>query len=364
MKRILIIACIILAVLIVGIILIRDRGVNTDVTAKTTKVGLVITDVKDDNNYCQTHYDALVRIKDELNLEILCKEHIPEDEAAYTKAVEELIGEGCRIIIGASYGYDLAKIAENYPDVCFLHMFGSEELKNLASCQGRMYQARYLSGIAAGLRSETGKVGYVAAFPVSEVICQLNAFTLGVKSVSPSAEVYVRYCNSWIEDASAKDATEELLASHPDIDVLSMHSNSLAPNQTAEEKGIWFVGFNHDNRELFPKTYLTACEWTWDPYYKKEILSFLQGKFDGKIEWPDMESGIFGLSELTENAAGGTAEAVENAKKLFRSKSFDVFYGPVTDNQGVLRVPEGESMPDDEMMNHFDWYVEGVTVEE
>ncbi|MCR5790343.1 MAG: BMP family ABC transporter substrate-binding protein [Lachnospiraceae bacterium] len=365
-KRILIIAVVILAAVILGMVLIRDRGeVETDVTADTTKVGLVISGAKDDSNYCQTHYDALMRIKDELNLEIVCREHTPEEEEQYTRAIEELIGdEGCRIIIAASFGYHLAEIAAKYPEVCFIHIFGSEVLSNLSSPSGRMYQARYLSGIAAAKRSQTGKIGYVAAFPNSEVICQINAFALGAGSVTPETEVFVRYCGSWVDNDAARAAAEELLLRQPDIDVFSMHTNSLEPNRVAEETGIWSVGFNYDNRELFPKSYLTACEWKWDPYYREAILSYLQGKFSGEITWFDMDSGILGLSELTENAASGTKEAVDEATKRFNSGSFDVFYGPVTDNQGVRRVEEGEAMPDDEILHGFDWYVEGVKVEE
>ena len=365
-KRLLIITGIIIAAVIVGMVLIHDRGVETDITAKTTKVGLVVTGSRNDSSFCQTHYSALKSIKDELNLEIICMEHIPEDEAC-SAAMEELIGEmGCEFIIGASYGYGeyIVETAKKHPEVCFLHPAGSEKLANLTSCFGRMYQARYLSGIVAGMRSGTGKIGYVAAFPYSEVIRGINAFTLGVRSVAPEARIYVRYCNSWVDDNAAETVTLELLDKHPDIDVLSVHTNSLMPNNVAEIRGIWSVGYNMDNVRLFPVSYLTACELKWDTYYRQEILSFLQGKFHGDIEWLDMESGIVGLSELTPNAVPGTKEAVERVRELFASRSFDVFYGPVTDNNGVVRVPDGESMSDDEMMNRFDWYVEGVTVEE
>ena len=365
LKWVLMIAAAILAAVVLGMFFIRETGVNTDVTAKTTKVGLIITGSKDDANFCETHYDALMNIKDELNLEILVKEHTPENESCL-EAARELAKAGCKVVIGASFGYSefLMAASKEFPAVSFVHTFGSEMSDNLTSVMGRMYQARYLSGIVAGLRTNSKKLGFVAAFPNSEVICGLNAFTLGVRSVSPEAHVYVKYCNSWLDDTLAREAAEALLAAEPEIDVLSMHTNSLMPNRVAEERGIWSIGYNADNAEAFPESYLTACVWTWDPYYKEKILSALQGKFSGRVEWAGMDRGILGLSELTKNAAPGTKEAVNSAAGQFAAQTFDVFYGPVSDNEGTLRVQEGESMTDDVMLHHFDWYVEGVTVEE
>ncbi|MBR3305650.1 MAG: BMP family ABC transporter substrate-binding protein [Lachnospiraceae bacterium] len=361
-----VIAAVILIVVIIGMILIRDRGVDTDITARTTRVGLVLTGAKNDASFCQAHYDSLLKIGDELNLEIICRENIPEDESCRTVIKELVEKEGCGIVVSASFGYGayVTEMAEKYPEVFFLHPLGTEKLTNLASCMGRMYQARYLSGIVAGMRTESGKIGYVAAYDNSEVIRDLNAFTLGVRSVSPDAEVYVRYCRSWVDDGAAEAAFRELMEKHPDIDVMARHTNSLKPDRLAEERGLWSVGFNMDTAELFPDSYLTACEWHWDAYYRKKILSCLQGKFYGNIEWMDMGSGILGLSELTANVAPGTREAVEEAESRFADRSFDVFYGPVYDNEGKLRIPEGESMSDDEMMNSFGWYVEGLTVDE
>lgn len=364
-KKLLIIVGIILVAVILGIILVPDRSIDTDITSDVTKVGLVITGSREDSNYCQGHYEALTDIKDELNLEIICKEFTPESEECFT-ALEELAAEGCKVIIGASFGYGeyLVASAQAHPDIFYLHPFGSEKLPNLASCMGRMYQARYLSGIVAGMRTQTGKIGYMASFPFSEVIRDINAFTLGVQSVSPDTEVYVAYCGSWTDDDAARAAAEHLMSAHPDIDVMSMHTNSLSPNYVADEYGIWSVGYNLDNAGLFPDSYLTACEWNWSLYYRQKILSCLQGKFFGDIDSMDMKSGLMGISELTGNVAPGTEEKVEEAKERFFDRSFDVFYGPIKDSEGVVRVPAGESMSDDNLLKNFDWYVEGVIIEE
>ncbi len=365
-RVLLIIAGAILIAAVIGMSLIRDAGVDTDITAETTAIGLVFPGVKDDANYSQTHFDALMSIKDELNLKIICRERIPEDETCFEVMKELVDKEDCKMVIAASFGYGeyVKELAGIYPDICFIHPTGTESLPNLSSCMGRMYQARYLSGIVAGMRTGTGEIGYVAAFPFSEVICQINAFTLGARSVAPGTRVHVIYVNSWTDDTAAKDASEALLDQYPEIDILTMHTNSLMPDQVAEDRGIWSIGFNKDNAGRYPGSYLTACVWEWADHYKAEILDCLKGKFHGSSKLIGMEEGIVGLSDLTPNCAPGTKEAVEEAIGLFESRRFDVFYGPITDNTGILRVPDGESMSDDEMNNAFDWYVEGVIVEE
>ncbi len=365
-RVLLIIVGAILIAAVIGMLLIRDAAIDTDITAETTAIGLVLSGAKDDANYSQNHLDALNKIKDELNLKIICKDKIPEDETSF-KVMKELIEkEDCKMIIAASFGYGkyVKELANIYPDICFIHPTGTESLPNLSNCMGRMYQARYLSGIVAGMRTGTGEIGYVAAFPNSQVIRQINAFTLGAQSVAPGARVHVKYVNSWTDDAAAKDASETLLDKYPEIDILTMHTNSLMPNLVAEERGIWSIGFNKDNSERYPESYLTACVWNWADYYRKEILSYLKGKFHGSSKLISMEDGIVGLAELTQSCAPGTKEAVDEAVDLFKSRRFDVFYGPITDNTGTLRIPDKESMSDDEMINSFDWYVEGVIVEE
>ncbi|MCR5304229.1 MAG: BMP family ABC transporter substrate-binding protein [Lachnospiraceae bacterium] len=364
--KLIIIVAVILAAIVIGMIMIRDKEVDTDITSKTTNVGLVITGARDDANFCQTHYDALTHIKEDLNLNVICSEGVTEDEACLDAMKDLIEHKRCEIIIAASYGYGeyVTKAAEAYPDVFFINPSGTEKRINMSSCFGRMYQARYLSGIVAGMKTETGEIGYVAAFPISEVIRGINAFTLGVRSVAPDVNVHVIYVNSWVDDDVAEKGSNILMERYPDIDIMSMHTNSLAPNRVAADRGIFSIGFNMDNAELFPGSLLAACEWKWDEYYKKTILDCLKGKFYGSIDWISMEDGIVGLSEPTSACAPGTKGAVERAVGGFEDRNFDVFYGPVTDNEGVLRIPEGESMSDDEMLNRFDWYVEGVSVEE
>ena len=270
--------------------------------------------------------------------------------------------QNCKIIIANSFGFGdaVTAAAEKYPEIYFLHATGVGEGKNLSTYFGRMYQIRYVSGIVAGLQTETGKIGYVAAFPISEVNRGINAFTLGVRSVNPDAEVYVSWINSWTDDEATEAATYQLLEKY-DIDVLAMHTDSVRPLET---EGIMSVGYNVDNSKNFPNTYLTAAVWDWENFYMPTILKCLQGKFTGKHYWEGVSTGIVSLAPLTSLVHAEVQEKVAVELERLNSGTYDVFYGPIVDRDGKLRIAEEESMTDNAMLNEFDWYVEGVVIDE
>lgn len=363
MKKVFRIAVVIIFAIMVGILVINSYETDTETMAGTTKVGVILNGSKTDRNWNQSHYEGLEKAAEGLTLEITYSEYVDVD--SIVGLIEDLIKKGNKIIIANSFefGEAMGQAAAKYPEICFLHATGVGEAKNLTSYFGRMYQIRYLTGIVAGLQTETDEIGYVAAFPISEVNRGINAFTLGVRSVNPDAKVYVRFTESWTDDAGAKVATESLLASH-DIDLIAMHTDSLQPLEIAEERGIKSIGYNVDNSKDYPETFLTAAVWDWSGFYHTNILRCIQGKFEGYHYWEGIETGMVSLAPLTGNVKEGIAEAVEEKTKLLRSGTFDVFYGPVTDSEGNIRVEKGESMTDDAMLNAFDWYVEGVIIDE
>jgi len=359
-----VVAVTVLAVIIAGIFLIGSKEPTTDVTKDSKIVGIVLNGSVADHSWGQSHYEGLLKSAEELNLRILYREKVANTEECFD-AIQELINEGSEIIICNSFGFgewELRAAKEN-PDLFFFHAAGLEGYTNMATFFGRIYQMRYLSGIVAGLQTETDEIGYVAAFPISEVNRGLNAFTLGVRSVNPDATVYVNFCNSWDDDEAVGDSAYALLDRHK-IDVLAMHTDSLRALEIAEEKGIWSIGYNIDNCELFPNTYLTAPIWRWENFYTPHILECLQGKFEGIHYWEGADTGVVSLAPLTDNVKPGVAEAVEKEMKRLQDRVFDVFYGPVLDRDGRVRIEEGESMSDDSMLNEFDWYVEGVVLDE
>lgn len=358
MKKIIITAAIILSVLIAGILFISRQQEKAD----EFKVGVLLNGKKNDQNWSQSHYEGMEATAQELGLQVIYMENVPETEECIDY-IEKLIEEDCNIIVCNSFnfGSSALEMAEKYPDISFFHASGVETAKNLTTYFGRMYQMRYLSGIVAGLQTETNQIGYVAAFPIPEVIRGINAFTLGVRSVNPDAVVYVEWCDAWTDDKLAADATRSLLLNY-EIDVLAMHTDSLRPLEIAEEEGIWSIGYNMDNSKKCNDTFLTAPVWNWENFYIPRIKECQQGKFVGRNYWEGAESGMISLAPLTEHVKDGIAEVVEQKMQEISSGTFDVFYGPIYDRDGVLRVPAGESMSDEAMLNEFDWYVEGVKI--
>lgn len=363
MKKIFFAAGIIVIAIITGIFVINIYEKDTEVTKETTKVGVILNGTTDDHSWSQSHYEGLEQIAEELNLSVYYEENVTGENI--TQTIEGFAENGCKIIIANSFefGEYIHRAAKAYPEIYFFHATGVGEGKNLSTYFGRMYQIRYLSGIVAGLQTKTNAIGYVAAFPISEVNRGINAFTLGVRSVNREAKVYVSWTNSWNDDTAAKEATEKLLGAH-DIDILAMHTDSIQPLEIAEQRGVMSIGYNVDNSEAYPDTYLTAAIWDWENFYKPHILKCLQGKFEGHHYWEGVETGIVSLAPLTQNVEAGVEEIVKREMEKMHQGIFDVFYGPIYDNTGVLRVNAGESITDAVMLNDFEWYVEGVVNDE
>ncbi len=362
MKKIAAIAVVIITILVVGIFFISNPQADTDITKNTTKVGFLYNGAVDDKGWGQSHYEGINKSAEMLNLSITYEENVPFDESC-VDVMQRMIEEGCEIIICNSFNYGewIEIVAKDNPDIVFLHATGTEEGDNITTYFGRMYQMRYLSGIVAGMQTETNEIGYVAAFPISEVNRGINAFTLGVKSVNEDARVHVIWSESWENYDANKLATEQLIQAC-NVDVMAMHCDSVAPLDVAEDKGIWSIGYNMDNSSLYPNSFLTAPVWDWDKFYTPQIERCLQGKYVSGNHWLGSETGLIKLAPLTENVKSGVGEAVAAQKEMLDAGTYDVFYGPITDTEGNLRVPEGENMSNDTLLNSFDWYVEGVVL--
>ena len=364
MKRILVTTLIFVCAIVVSMLWIRTKQQETDVTKYQTKVGFILNGDIKDHSWGESHFNGMEKSAKELNLNVVYKENVPETQDCKT-TIEELIEDGCKIIICNSFGYGEWELecAKEHPEVKFFHATGVEQLDNLATYFGRIYQMRYLSGIVAGMQTETNEIGYVASHPLAEVNRGINAFTLGVRLVNPQAKVYVKWSHSWTGEKENVEATKELIDKH-NIDVLAMHMNAISPLEVADKNGLWIIGYNLDNSDMFPNTYLTAPVWNWECFYKPRILECLQGKFQGVNYWDGIETGIVDLAPLTKNVKPEISKKVEEERAHLMDGTFDVFYGPIKDTEGNVRIKEGQSMTDDAMLNNFFWYVEGVVIDE
>lgn len=292
-------------------------------------------------------------------------ENVPENAADAEQVITQLAEQGNKVIFTTSFGYmdPTINVAQKYPDVTFLHCSGYRTADNVGAYFGRIYQARYLSGLVAGKATESNVVGYVGAYPIPEVIRGINAFTVGVRAANPDAKVKVVFTNSWFDPTVEKQSADALMDAG--ADVIAQHMDSPAPQQAAEQRGKLGVGYNSDMREQAPGAVMTSPMWNWGPYYVETVKAVKEGTFDptptaGTLTyWGGLKEGIVLLSDFGPMVDDETKQLVEQEKERIISGEWDVFYGPVKDQGGNVKVAEGQKMSDDEMLS-MDWFVEGV----
>lgn len=290
-------------------------------------------------------------------LEVDTVENVSDADAE--RVITQLAEQGNKVIFTTSFGMmePTIRVAEKYPDVIFLHCSGYMTADNVGTYFGRIYQARYLSGLVAGLTTETNKIGYVAAYPIPEVIRGLNAFTLGVRKANPEATVRVVWTNTWYDPATEKQTANVLI--DQGADVIAQHQDTPGPIQAAEERGVWGVGYNSDMSALAPDTVLTSAVWNWGQYYIDTIQAVLDGTWAPGEYWGPMVDGVVGLAPYGPMVTDEAKALVETETERINSGAWDVFHGPLYNQAGDLVVAEGEAMTDGEMLE-MEWLVQGV----
>ena len=259
----------------------------------------------------------------------------------------ELIEQGCQIIFGNSFGYQeyFKEAAEEHPEVIFSHCSGYMcNDTNFNNYWGAIYQARYLSGIVAGLKTKANLIGYVGSMNNPEVNGGLNAFALGVKSVNPDAKIYVKYTGTWYDVTLEKQTAEALL--DLGCDVLGQHCDTSMPMVAAEERGAYGIGYNAVISEGEPgyKAWMTAPVWDWSAVLVSEVQSVIDGTWKPENVFFGLKEGLVSLAPLTDAAPAGAQELIDAATAKMVSGEWDVFTGPITDNQGNVVIAEGETV--------------------
>ena len=317
---------------------------------------------KEDGGWNEAHYQGFEEVRRSMKVKMIYREHVPDMDDSALAVIDELVQKDKAEIVFATsfnYGPALLQAARKYPNVKFFHSAGDKTADNLAVYFGRMYQARYLTGIAAGKKTQTGHIGYVAAFPIPEVIRGINAFTLGVRSVNPQAVVHVQWSGTWNDSSKEMQTANRLMDSWP-IDVLAQHQNTTYPMQAAQQRGVFVIGYNLDRRAEFSDVFLTAPIWNWGAFYRARLQECFEGRFRGRAYFDGYGKDVFDIAPLSRLAAPGTEELIDAARERIQRGTWDVFYGPIYDQQGRLRIPAGENISDKELLESFDWFVEGV----
>jgi len=319
--------------------------------------------------YTYAHDQGIVAMQKALGLndnQIIRKNNVSDTDAVKIKsAMEECIEAGANIIFGTSWGYmdTMEELAKVYPKVIFAHCSGYKSNgTNFVNYFGRIYQARYLAGIAAGMKTKSNKIGFVAAMDVknSEVTGGINAFAMGVESVNPNAKVYVKVTNTWFDPSLEKQAAEALLDAG--CDVIGQHADTTAPQLAAQAKGVWGCGYNSDMTKDAPKAHLTAPIWNWGAYYTEAVKNVIEGTWTAKNYYGGLAEGLVDVSPLSANCADGTQAKIDAAKKSMLD-GFKVFEGDLVDNKGNQVCKKGESLSDADITGKMNWYYKTVVVQ-
>lgn len=348
-----------------------DAGGGTSGIAKDKiKVGVIhLSDPAEGSGYTYTHDIGIQGMQQNLGLsdsQIIRKNNISDtDEAATRKAIQECIDAGCNIIFTTSWGYmqTTADMAEEYPDVYFSHGTGyMSNGKNFNNYFGRIYQARYLSGIAAGLNTKTNKIGYVAAMGLdnSEVTGGIDAFALGIYSVNPDAKVYVKVTNSWYDPKAEEEAARKLLDMN--CDVIAQHCDTVYPQTLAQEKGVYSIGYNSDMSKEAPEACLCSVIWNWSAYYTSAVQSVIDGTWDGSNYYGGMNENLVSITSIADFAAAATKEKVNMAKQQILSGKNGVFDGVIETNTGATVGTAGKTLEDSVITGGINWYFKTVKV--
>ncbi len=390
MKKTIIISLLVVAM--VASMAIVFAGCDFDGEDEFTIGAVYITSQNEDTGYTYAHHSGIKKAMETLGLkdsQLIIEDNIPDTDMDATRtAIDNLVGKGCDMIIGISYGYmdAMEEAAEKYPDVIFTHATGYKSNDtNFNNYFGRIYQARYLAGIAAGLKAKeinNNKIGYVAAFTTAtaETASGINAFAMGAQSVYPEAEVYAKSLGTWGDIDLERKTADALL--DLGCGVISQHCDSAQPQIAAQDRGAFGCGYNSDMTKDAPKAHLTATVWHWDVYYTTAIKEAMSGKENfmekvGKVYYKGLADGLVGVSALSDNCADGTQEAIDAVTKLIINGEWDVFSGvklsiaadgtitktdaALKTNAGVVIVEAGGASVDDSVITGtMNYLVEGV----
>ena len=336
-----------------------EKKADPKAAGDKTKVAFVYVSPAKDGGYSMAHELGRQYVEKNMpNVQASYIESVPEG-ADSERVITQLASQGNKVIFTTSFGYmdPTINVAKKYPDITFLHCSGFKTAPNLGNYFGRMYEARYVTGIVAGKETKSNVIGYVAAFPIPEVIRGINAFTLGAQSVNPDVQVKVLWTNTWYNPATEKQAAITLIDAGADI--IAQHQNTPGPQQAAEERGKYGIGYNVDMSANAPKASLTSAIWNWGPYYEETIKQVNNGTWKSGAYWGSMKDKVVDIAPYGPAVSDETKKLADAAKADIIAGKQKVFTGPLYDQSGAEKVPAGTTLTDKELLS-MDWFVKGV----
>ena len=350
--------------------------VTTDAAADYSmlKVAVVYIGVPDDKGWTYQHEQGILALEAELGIEVKRVENVPEGDEGEA-IMEGLAAEGYNLIFATSFGYGtpMARVAAKHADGCFQWATGAKFLltaemggeyatfgdipANLGTYFGAAEEARYLSGMIAASVSKTGRLGYVAAFPIPEVVRGINAFELGAQAINPKATTKVVWTSTWYDPTIESKAAQSLL--NAGVDVLAQHQDSPATGQAAEAVGARWLSYNSNMQTLAPKAWAGGPGWDWGPFYTAQAKAVIDGTWKSEQYYGNMKDGLVKLFGPAEDVPADAAAAVKAAQDAFVAGTAHPFDGPIADQAGKTEVAQGATAPMDALMS-MQYFVKGV----
>ncbi len=285
-------------------------------------------------------------------------EKVPEGADA-ERVIRDLVAQGHKLIFATSFGFGdaMEKVAKDHPDVKFEHATGYKTSENLRVYEAKFYEDAYLAGVVAGTVTKTNTIGFVASFPIPEVLRNINAFTLGARSVNPKVTTKVVWVNTWFDPPKESEAAQALINQR--ADVLLQNTDSTAVLQTAEKNGKFAFGWDSDMSAFAPKAHLGSAVVNWGPYYEKAVNDVLNGTWKtADTKWGTKE-GANDLIKVADSVPEAARKRVDEIKAGLKAGTFNVFQGPLKDNTGKV-VLEKDQAADDAWKGRINFYIEGV----
>ncbi|MCW2236588.1 simple sugar transport system substrate-binding protein [Azospirillum canadense] len=339
---------------------IMALGVGAADAQEKLKVGFVYVGPVSDHGYSYQHDQGRLAVEKELGDKVTTTfvENVPEGADA-ERVIEQLATSGHKLIFTTSFGFmnPTLKVAQRHPDVKFEHATGYKRAANVATYSARFYEGRTVIGQIAGKMTKSNIIGYIGSFPIPEVISGINAFTLALREVNPKAEVRVVWVNSWYDPGKEAEAAKALI--DQGADVLSLHTDSPAAIQVAQERGLYVFGQSSDMTRFGPKAHLTAIVDDWRSYYVSRVKAALDGSWKSQDTWGGFKDHMLFLAPYNPALPKEIVDAAEKTRTDIMEGKRHPFQGPVKDQSGKLVIAEGKQATDEQILK-MDWYVEGV----
>jgi len=324
------------------------------------KVGFVYVGPTGDHGWTYRHDIGRQDVEDHFGdqVETFFVESVSEGPDA-ERVINAMVLQGADIIFTTSFGYMDAtlKMANRYPHVKFEHATGYKQAKNMSSYGLRLYQARHVQGVIAGMMTKSDKICYIGAYPIPEVIREINTFFMGARRMNPDVEMDIIWVNTWYDPGKESDAAKVLMGQG--CDMVAQHTDSPAPMQAAEQQGKFGFGQASDQIAFAPEAQLTATIDNWSPYYIRKVQAVIDGNWESENYFGHMNEDVVQMAPFT-NMPDDVRAIAQKVKDAISNGEYFAFTGPIRDQAGEIRIQANEVATDGEL-NSMNYYVEGIT---